>query len=84
MSWINAQIGSVLTKNRDGSDKPKPKFWMPPGKPIYIPEGTQNHARPVMIMNAEDPKQSLTLTLYRNQLVGHFQGDRKVLVELVG
>jgi hypothetical protein len=82
MSWNRVQLGSVLANNRDGTPKKKPTFWMPPGKPIFIPEGDQMHARPIVMMNAPDKDDTLALILYRNQLVGRFQGEEKVLIEM--
>ena len=81
MAWANMTVGSMLTKNRDGTLKAEPSLWLPPGKPMFIPDCKHDHARPLVLLTADDPKDTFSLIVYRDQLIGRFRGQEKTLVD---
>lgn len=82
MTWTHAHTGSYLTHDQTGAQKPKPTLWLPHDRKLYIPEGAQDHARPIVVLQGDETTVSFTLMLYQRQIMGQYQSNRKVLVEL--
>lgn len=82
MTWTHAQPGAMMTKNTNGSSKANPTLWLPGNRRLFIPDAKQVHARPLVLLQGDNPDLTFIMTLHRNQILGEFQGRRKVMVEL--
>ena len=80
--WTKARVGAQLTRNSDGSLRDKPELWMPTKRPLFIPPDGQDHARPLVVLEADDPDDLFVLMLNRTSVDGWFRGMTKRLVEL--
>lgn len=82
MGWKRARFGSHLTLNRDGSPREKMDLWMPPKMQILIPPDDREHARPFVLLEAENPDDLFVIVLNEMSIDGEYRGQTKRLVEL--
>lgn len=80
MQWTNAQLGAMLTKNRDRTDKAKPILWLPGDKPVFIPDDDKLHGRPLFYLTGDRAEDTFAIMIFRERLVGVYQGIEKTLV----
>lgn len=81
MTWTHAQPGAMMTKDINGTPKARPTLWLPKDRRLFIPDTDQDHARPFVLLQSDDPEQTFSLILHQTQILGEFRGKRKVLVE---
>ena len=82
MTWTHALTGSYLTHDQTGAPKPAPTLWLPEQRRLFIPDGEQEHARPVIVLRGEGDVPPFGLMLYRDRIEGQFKDQRKTLVTL--
>ena len=82
MAWTELHPGSILAREPGGKPKEKSEFWLPRERRFFIPEDSQVHARPVVVLKGDGMDELFTMIFYRDRIEGHYHGIQKVLVEL--
>ena len=79
-----AQIKIAMMKEKNGLKKLNPFFWKA-AKPIYIPEENsgEDHGRPIIILNGDEPEQKMILVLFRDRLVAQYPDRSERTLQLL-
>jgi len=82
MTWTHLKFGTMLTENRDGTLKVRPKLWSPERATFAIPPVGQSHARPFVQFEGPNNAFPLRLLFFPDRIGGVHQGNLRTLVAL--
>ena len=79
--WKSADIKIAMMRDRDRQPKNRPFLWRPV-KAFSIPNTHDelDHGRPLLILNGEDPKDSVVIKIYRGELVLQMQDKSEIVI----
>jgi len=80
--WTHLTVGTLLTRNTDGTPKETPKFWSPERARFSIPPVTQSHARPYIKLESDGNAFPLELLIFPELIGGMYQNQRRTLVAI--